>query len=91
MFSQACVKNSVRGGSTRLGQTRQTPPPGRQAPPFWQADVPWQADTPRADTPLADRHPPPADGYCSGRYASYWNAFLLLMQGRGAASTDITT
>ena len=23
-------------------------------------------------------HPPPtADGYCSGRYASYWNAFLL--------------
>ena len=43
--------------------------------------------TPRADTPLArhpppeDRHPspgrPPADGYCSGRYASYWNAFLF--------------
>ena len=26
------------------------------------------------------RHPPsPADGYCSGRYASYWNAFLLLV------------
>ena len=23
------------------------------------------------------RHPPPADGYCCGRYASYWNAFLL--------------
>ena len=21
--------------------------------------------------------PPPADGYCCGRYASYWNAFLL--------------
>ena len=21
--------------------------------------------------------PPPADGHCSGRYASYWNAFLL--------------
>ena len=20
---------------------------------------------------------PPADGYCCGRYASYWNAFLL--------------
>ena len=30
---------------------------------------------PPADTPLADP-PPPADGHCSGRYASYWNAFL---------------
>ena len=50
------------------------------------------ADTPRADTPQADppgqtppvdrhslgRHPyPPADGYCGGRYASCWNAFLF--------------
>ena len=26
---------------------------------------------PPADTP------PPADGYCCGRYASYWNAFLF--------------
>ena len=24
------------------------------------------------------RHPP-GDGYCCGRYASYWNAFLLLL------------
>ena len=24
------------------------------------------------------RHPPPADSYCCGRYASYWNAFLFL-------------
>ena len=23
------------------------------------------------------RQTPPADGYCCGRYASYWNAFLL--------------
>ena len=23
------------------------------------------------------RHPPPRDGHCSGRYASYWNAFLF--------------
>ena len=22
---------------------------------------------------------PPPDGYCCGRYASYWNAFLLLI------------
>ena len=23
--------------------------------------------------------PPPGDGYCCGRYASYWNAFLFLI------------
>ena len=23
------------------------------------------------------RHPPPRDGHCSGRYTSYWNAFLV--------------
>ena len=34
------------------------------------------ADTPRADTSWADI--PPADGYCSGRYASYWNAFFFI-------------
>ena len=37
-------------------------------------DTLW-ADPPWADPPLG-RHPP-ADGYCSGRYASYWNAFLF--------------
>ena len=49
------------------------------------ADTPW-ADTALADTPWADNRPPPrqtphppADGYCSGRYAYYWNAFLLSM------------
>ena len=31
--------------------------------------------TPQTDTPWA-RHPPPRDGHCIGRYASYWNAFL---------------
>ena len=30
--------------------------------------------------PSTDADPPhPADGYCCGRYASYWNAFLWLM------------
>ena len=33
--------------------------------------------------PHGSRHPPgadtpPADGYCCGRYASYWNAFLFI-------------
>ena len=39
-------------------------------------------------------HPtPPADGYCCGRYASYWNAllflhlFLMFLHGAGAVSS----
>ena len=89
MFSQACVKNSVHGGgvSTRHflpGQTRQTPPPRQADTP--QVDTPLgrhpQVDTPlRADTPsgqtLLWTDTPPADGHCSRRYASYWNAFLF--------------
>ena len=52
-------------GQTPHGQTSphwaDTPLPGRHSP----------GQTP----PLADT--PPADGYCCGRYASYWNAFLF--------------
>ena len=44
---------------------RQTPP-GRHP---LQADTPLQAD-PSGQTP-------PQDGYCSGQYESYWNAFLF--------------
>ena len=57
---------------------------------------------PPGQTPPRDRHPPPADGHCSGWYASYWNAFLLLQakisqnwciassfwRGRGVTPTD---
>ena len=39
--------------------------PGRCTPPLGRHPL-W------ADTP-----PHPADGHCGGRYASYWNAFLL--------------
>ena len=83
MFSQASVILFTGGWQT---------PPGRHTPPGqtpladtpW-ADTPW-AEAPRADTPpgrhppgkhLPSRHPPPRDGYCSGRYAFYWNAFLV--------------
>ena len=31
----------------------------------------------RHPLPPGQTPPRPADGYCSGRYASYWNAFLL--------------
>ena len=50
-----------------------------------RAESPWAntSPPPPADTPLGrhllGRHPPPppADGYCSGQYTSYWNAFLF--------------
>ena len=45
------------------------PPPG--------ADTPWRRHPPAGtDTPLEQT--PPADGYCCGRFASYWNAFLWI-------------
>ena len=44
------------------------------------ADTP-RPDTLRGQTPHGQTPPhPPLDGYCCGRYASYWNAFLLRMQ-----------
>ena len=30
-----------------------------------------------ADPPHQEGRPPPADGYCCGRYTSYWNAILF--------------
>ena len=68
-----CSQEGVFHTPPPLGrhQPGQTPP--RQTPlgrhPLWQTP-------PLADTPLG-RQPPLRDGYCSGRYASYWNAFLL--------------
>ena len=69
MFSQACVKN---GGvyQTPPQQTRQTLP---------QADNPMGRHPP-GQTPPGHMPPSPRQvplGYCSGRYASYWNAFLF--------------
>ena len=55
---------------TPWADTPQADPPVR--PPPW-ADTPWE--TPPGRHPLG-RHPPPPDGHCSGRYATYWNAFL---------------
>ena len=51
--------------------------------PLLGADTPLGVDTPLgAHLPLGahptqEQTPPPADGYCCGRYASYWNAFLF--------------
>ena len=51
-------------------------------PPRRPGTHPLGADPPRPDTPLAadtprEQTPPSPDGYCCGRYASYWNAFSL--------------
>ena len=60
--------------------------PSDQAPPQEQTPsgpgTPPGEDTPGPGTPQS-RHsrtrPPPEDGYCCGRYASYWNAFLFTL------------
>ena len=41
--------------------------PGQTALPRQTPFLPWQTAP----------SPPPRDGHCSGRYASYWNAFLF--------------
>ena len=52
---------------------REQTPPREQAPPLEQTTPPPGAGTP----PSGADPPPPADGYCCGMYASYWNAFLF--------------
>ena len=68
VFSQVCVKNYVhRGVSASVHAGIHTPSPG-QTPPLGRH-------------PRLGRQPPTphkAEGYCCGRYASYWNAFLML-------------
>ena len=59
-------------------QTHSWHPPGRQTH-RWQADAPW------ADTP--GQTPPSRDSHCSGRYASYWNAFLFYRSGTVNSNT----
>ena len=72
IFSQACVKNSVHGGGGGLGFCSReeggaclgegVPAPGGEG------------SAPGGGGCLVET--PPRDGYCCGRYASYWNAFL---------------
>ena len=64
MFLPLSVSHSVdRGGCLPQCMLGYTPP---------------LEDTPHSQTPLPGITPlSPADGYCSGRYTFYWNAFLL--------------
>ena len=67
----ACTEADTPWADTPLGRhpSRQTPswadtPPGRHPP----------RQTPPSQTPPGR----PPNGHCSGRYASYWNAFLFV-------------
>ena len=61
--NSSCGKVMFSQVCLSTGVGRGVHPPGRQThTPSWEADTP---------------PPHPADGYCSGRYASYWNAFLF--------------
>ena len=55
------------------------PPRSRHHPD----QAPPRSRHPPDQAPPQSRHPPgpapPADGYCCGRYASYWNAFLFTL------------
>ena len=60
-------------GGVCLSACWDTTPPGQTPPPTGQTP-------PLGRHPLLGRTPPPADGYCSGLYAYYWNAFFFLIK-----------
>ena len=68
-------------GGVCLSACWDTTPPRARHPPRTRhppgPGTPQDQATPPRPAPPGTRHPPPADGYCCGRYASYWNAFLL--------------
>ena len=60
----------------------QAPPGSRHPPEHTPPEQTPQSRPPGTRPPPPSRHPQGADthprvGYCCGRYASYWNAFLL--------------
>ena len=83
-----------RGGSTWAGAPPAGTPPGRYTPlgryTFPQSGTPPRAGTPRRQVPPAGT--PPGSSTCweiratSGRYASYWNAFLLVKVSTGGSA-----
>ena len=93
IFSVACVKNSVHGGGKYLGRytpragtpPRQVHPPGRYNPTPHQVHPQPLGRYITSPTPWAGT--PPRSNACweiratSGRYASYWNAFLFSRYG----------
>ena len=92
MFLQASVILSTGGVCLSVWWDTIPPPradypPGAETTPPPRADPPWE-QTPRDQTPPRSRHPPGPDSpreadasirSMSGRYASYWNAYLYWM------------
>ena len=85
VFTPVCQSFCSQGGYVHAGihpPPRQAGTPlGRQVPTDRQADTPPGRQNPpnRQAPPCTDTSPPlPADGYCCGQYASYWNAYLLI-------------
>ena len=89
LFTPFCLSTGGGGSASVYAgippppeQTPQTSPPETRHPPWEGAPPPEQAPL-VANSPLWNSPPPgaapppPADGYCCGRYASYWNAFLF--------------
>ena len=85
IFSQASVILFTGGGVCPACIGADTPSPCRHSP---RPDTPWE-DTPQGRHVPLGRHPPgqtrpgkhpPPYGHCSGRYASYWNAFLYFIE-----------
>ena len=66
IFSQACVKNSVHSGGV--------PGPGGA----WSGGTPAPGGSAPGVSGLGGCLVEIPTGYCCGRYASYWNAFLFL-------------
>ena len=83
VFTPVCY-SVHRGGLPQCKLGYHTPgtrhPPGAGTPP-WSRHPPDQ--TPPVPAPLGPAplgaDPPSGDGYCCGRYASYWNAFLFYL------------
>ena len=75
VVTPVCQSFCSQGGSTSVHAGIPTPPQSR--PPQGPGTPSPRAGTPGADTPRDQAPPPAADGYCCGRYASYWNAFLF--------------
>ena len=88
IFSQASVSHSVHRGGVCLGacwdlHTPSRYPPGRYTP--WAGTPHPPGSTPPGQVHPPGRYPPnwadtplPHDSHCSGRYVSYWTAFLLI-------------
>ena len=73
LYFYTCLSFCSQGGGSASVHAGVPPPPQSRHPPG--------PGTPPDQAPRRDQvHPPPdagRDGYCYGRYASYWNAFLL--------------